>query len=262
MLSDQSLLEISEILGSFDLKEIESFVNNQILNEDDILAPGTDTIDHFHPLYIEYRRIINSTDDPEVLEAVNQRFFEVCDIFLKAIESKYCIKLNDDWKEDNLNDIAAVTVALYTFFVINHQDNLEEMLYNYIISHKKEIYTNFESLRSKKDASTISNKKKFSTEMAVIFANIYDVCTYILEHISPSEFFENIDQDYVPLKLIKTLYDEGNLGGVYGDDYPLCGKDFTDCISEEFRDNSSYKAVICFELLDRLKRWFEKSQEK
>ena len=255
MLSDQGLVEISEILGSFDLTEIQDFVNDQILGDEEVSAPNSDTVDHLQPLYIEFRNIIQNTDDPDIIAQVNQRFDEVCDIFLKAIQRKYCIQICDDWRDNHPNDLAALTIALYSFFVLSHQDNLEEVLYNYIIKNKSELYSNFESMRSKKDASTLTNRKAYSAEMAVLFANIYDVCTYILDHISPLDFFDNMDQDYLPLQLLKGLYESGELGGVYGDDLPLSGKDFTDVIAETFRDNASYKAVICFNVLNRLRSW-------
>lgn len=262
MLNDQSILEISEILGSFDLTEIEFFVNSQILGDEDISAPYSDTVDHLHPLYLNYRELIDSIDDPEIILAINDRFEQVCNIFLSAIKKKYCIEVSEDWINLHPNSLAAVTIALYSFLVLNHQDNVEEVLYNYIITHKEELYNNFESLRGKKDASTLLNRKSYDSSMAVIFANIYDVCTYILDHITPGEFFDSMDQDYVPLQLLSTMYEDGNLGGVYGDDLPLAGKDFTDCIAETFRNNTSYKGVICFNVLDKLKRWAESNTGK
>lgn len=257
MLSDQGQLEVSEILSSFDLVEIQQFVNDQILGDEKVSAPTQDTTDHFHPLYLDFQNIISNTDDEDVIKIVNQRFEAICDIFLNAIEKKYCIGISEDWRSNHPNDLGALTLALYSFFVLDHQDNLEEMLYNYIINKKDTLYSDFETLKQKKDASTIINRKAYPTEMAIIFANIYDVCTYILDHITPMEFFDNIEQEYIPLQIIKALYESGDLGGVYGDDYAIDGKDFTDCIAENFRENTGYKAAICFEVVNRLRAWLD-----
>ena len=263
MLSDQGQLEVSEILSSFDLNEIQSFVDDQILGDENVSAPTQDTTDHFHPLYLDFQNILSHTDDEDVIRVVNQRFDAICDIFLKAIEKKYCIGVSDDWRSDHPNDLGALTLALYSFFVLDHQDNLEEMLYNYILDKKDKLYSDFESLRQKKDASTIINRKAYSAEMAIIFANIYDVCTYILDHLTPMDFFEYIEQEYIPLQIIKTMYENGDLGGVYGDEYPIDGRDFTDCIAENFRENTGYKAAICFNVVNRLRNWMsQKSDDK
>ncbi len=254
-LSDQGLLEVSEILASFNTEEIRAIVNDQIMGEEEVSAPSSACVDHFHPLYVEFRRIVDSTDNPDVLDAVNRRFIEICDIFVNAIEQKYCVSVDRDWIDEHYNEYAGLVTALYSFFVLNHQDNVEEVLYNYIIKHLDELYKNFENLKAKKDASTLNNRRMTSPELSVIFANIYDVCNYILDRITPMEFMDCMDSDYLPLVLLKKMYDLGYIGGVYGDDMPIVGKDFTDCIAETFRDNTSYKGVICFEVLTRLRRW-------
>ena len=202
------------------------------------------------------------SDDPEVIAKVNERFEEVCDIFLDALKKKYCITINEDWRASHPNSLASLTLALYSFFVLDHQDNVEEFLYNYIIQHYKELYENFESLKSKKDASTLSNRKSYSVELTVIFSNIFDVCMYILDHATPFTFFDNISKDYVPASIISNMYESGDLGGIYDDDLPVDGRDFSDCIAEMFRENTSYKSTICFEVMNRLRRWAEQSDSE
>ena len=262
MLTDQSQMETSEILGTFDLDEIRAFVNDQILEDINTSTPQMDKVDHFHPLYLDFRTIIDQIDDPEVIATVNERFEEVCDIFLDALKKKYCITISEDWRADHPNSLASLTLALYSFFVLDHQDNVEEFLYNYIIQHWKELYENFESLKSKKDASTLTNRKSYNVELTVIFSNIYDVCMYILDHATPSTFFDNISKDYVPASIISNMYENGDLGGIYDDDLPVDGRDFSDCIAEMFRENTSYKSTICFEVMNRLKRWAEQSDSE
>lgn len=233
--------EVSEILGIFNLDEIAQMMRKQI-NEEYNEGVITDQVDHFKPLYYKYRSI-TSTDEngEEVRNAAEERFMTICNIFLKLICEKFHLELDETWKDDHYQDIPGLTMSLYTFFILESCPNIYDVCRAYIIDHVDEIYQMFEERKSKKDATTLVNKKIMSPEAAIIVSNIYDVTTWILNQLSEEQFLEYLPESYLPLNLIKKLLDEG-----------VMSANFMIEINDVYSMNVHLKGDVCFRLITEI----------
>lgn len=248
--TDNANLELSEILDTFDTNEISLIVDSQILDPKfDML--GDASVDQFSPLKNRYEGIIEVNENPEILEEVQARFLSICDIFLDDLERKFSVKISDEWKENHRNDIPDVTEALYNTFVLNFITNMEDVLFKYILKNRMEIFRVFEDDRNKKDASTIAKKKNFNIEDAVILADIYDICAWILDNLTVDSWFEYSDLDEVDMALIHSMYESTDLMDSEEGDPPV-SVTFVDRLTEIFKKDTSVKGVLCFNLINRL----------
>ena len=248
--TDNANLELSEILDTFDTNEISLIVDSQILDPKfDML--GDASVDQFSPLKNRYEGIIEINENPDILEEVQARFLSICDIFLDALEKKFSIKVSDEWKESHRNDIPEITEALYNTFVLNFITNMEDILFNYIMKNKMDIFRAFEDDRNKKDASTIAKKKNFNIEDAVILADIYDICAWILDNLTVDSWFEYSDLEEVDMALIHSMYESTDLMDSEEGDPPV-SVTFVDKLTEIFKKDTSVKGVLCFNLINRL----------
>ena len=248
--TDNANLELSEILDTFDTNEISLIVDSQILDPKfDML--GDASVDQFSPLKNRYEGIIEINENPDILEEVQARFLSICDIFLDALEKKFSIKVSDEWKESHRNDIPEITEALYNTFVLNFITNMEDVLFKYILKNKMDIFRAFEDDRNKKDASTIAKKKNFNIEDAVILADIYDICAWILDNLTVDSWFEYSDLEEVDMALIHSMYESTDLMDSEEGDPPV-SVTFVDKLTEIFKKDTSVKGVLCFNLINRL----------
>lgn len=248
--TDNANLEVSEIMDTFNIEEISLIVESQISDPKfDML--GDSSVDQFSPLKNRYEGIIAENEDPDILLEVQDRFLSICGIFLDAIEKKFAIALSDEWKETHRNDIPDVTEALYNVFVINFITYIEDVLFKYIVKNKMTIFHVFEDDRNKKDASTIAKKKNFNIEDAVILADIYDICAWILDNLTVDQWFEYTDLEEVNMALIHSLYESTDLMDSEEGDPPITVT-FVDRFTTIFKKDTSVKGVLCFNLLNRL----------
>lgn len=232
------MYEVSQILDTFNLEEISKLLQSQlqITESSDI---SIQTIDHFKPLYYKYQNIIKNEDTPEdIKEETTERFTNICNIFLSLLCKKFNFSIDEIWKNDHEKDLPGLVMSLYSFFVLDIASNIQEVCINFIKKNKSYIFEAFEDRKNKKDASTLVVKKKMPIEMAVIIANIYDVTTWILTQLSEEQYILYSNQDYLPLKLISGLLEEGIMGG-----------DFMIEINDMYSSIVSLKGNVCFNII-------------
>ena len=200
-------------------------------------------IDHLKPLYYNYAKIINNDGyDQDTKDEATNKYFSICKIFIRKIMHKFNLEIDDVWVEDNYSSIPGLAMALYNLFILDFSSNILEVIINYLIKNAKEIHKVFEPMKSKKDVCSINNNKKLSPEMAVIVSNIYEVCTWILTQIDNEEFFEYMDEGYLPRELLKVLYENGVLSG-----------DFMSSICSIFKTNIPLKSMIGFDIMYKVR---------
>lgn len=248
--TDNANLEVSEIMDTFNIEEVSIIVDSQILDPRFDMV-GDSSVDQFSPLRHRFEGIVEENEDPDILMEVQERFLSICGIFLDAIEKKFSIKVSDTWKETHRNDIPDITEALYNTFVLNFLTNIEDVLFRYIIKNKMSIYQVFEDDRNKKDASTIAKKKVFNIEDAVILADIYDICAWILDNMTVEKWFEYSELDEVDMALIHSMYESTDLMDSEVDD-DSSAINFVEQITTIFKKDTSVKGVLCFKLTNRL----------
>lgn len=233
--------DISEILDTFDLTEISDLLKRQIelKDKDSRLI----TTDYFHPIYIKYRSIMESEDTSgDLKDEVTDKFNKICDIFIDLICEKFNLIIDQDWKMEHRSQLPALVISLYHFFIRDLSTNLQEVCINYINQNRSTIFEVFEERKSKKDAATLVNKRNFPIDLAVILANIYDTSTWTIRQLSEEEYINYMNNDYAPLKVIKSLMEESIISG-----------EFMDVIEEIYEDCVGLKGQVCFNILSSFK---------
>lgn len=237
------IYEVSEILDIFNLEEIRRMLDKQ-LNINGSSEITTSLSDHFKPLYYKYHSIVDCDENSsEVKQEAESRFMDICNIFLNMICKKFHLEIDDMWKQNHYQDIPGFTMALYSFFILEMQSNIYDVCMNYINKNTQQIFEVFEDRKTKKDAATLVNKKLTTPEKAVIISNIYDVTAWILNQISEEEFLNLLNQDYLPLNLIRGLLENGIMAG-----------EFMEEINDIYASHISLKSNVCFNIITTFKK--------
>jgi hypothetical protein len=243
MYSESVLVDVADILSSFNTHEIAEFVKEQ-LHEDDDGTYATPKVDQFLPIYVYYNNTLSNYNlDTDEKNEFEDKFIEVCRIFLDEIFEKFDISLDSNWLNENSRFIPALTVGMYDFFVLDLYNNIMEAFQTYIKLNYDHILKAFEGMSEKRDASTLVTRSnsRLTPEMSIIAANIYDVCVWIMDQLDIDKFFRLLDPSYIPFMLIYRLYNECILQG-----------DFMKVIQELYRTNSTMQGKIGFNLFDKI----------
>ena len=219
-----------DVLDYFDISEIQTLITDSISSDDSLPGEHPDLL---KPMWIRYNSIsdVNAQIvNDEVKFECGRRFDIICSMFIDAICAKYNMTIDEGWFEERPNkEIHAFTVMLYTFFIQDIATILEEIFIKYIEQHSGELGEKYgQDLKLRKDATYNSVKDKLESDFAIIVSNIYEICFNILDTISESEFFELVDNDYLPKVTLIKYYNEGHFGGEFVDAiYTSCKKDRT-----------------------------------
>lgn len=240
MLQEKILVEVSDILETFNIAEISLLIKEQINEDDDNFI--NITMDHFKPLYFNFAKLTKYDLEEDIKTEAQNRFYGICEVFIDEICERFQLAIDSEWLGTRFNDLPAITMSLYSFFVLDFTQNVYEVILNYITKNKDLVYKTFEDLKSKKDASTLANKKSLSPEMSVIISNIYDITKWIMMNISEEDFLNYLDREYIPLKVIKPMYLEGKLSG-----------NFVDIISNMLAENVALNSKIGFDFTINVK---------
>lgn len=238
VLEESDLIEVSDIMDYFDIEEITQNVSRQVTNEDGLDGTGELIVDYLSPIYYKYESIVKDeslTIEEELRMMARERFYEICRQIIRFISDKYDLEVADDYLSEHDSMIPAITLALYSFFVLHYTKNLYAVIKNYIDKHVDSIVETFQDMKSKKDATTLINKKRMSDEEALIISNIYNISEWVLQQLDEEGFLELGEPEYLPGKLIRAMYEEGNLSG-----------EFMDKICSEFHSNVNLKSNIGF----------------
>lgn len=239
---EESIIEVSDILETFNIAELTYLIKNQINGDIDDFV--NNSADHFRPLYRTYAKLSKyETIDEDVRNEAEDRYFKICRVFLEEIFTKFNIELDSEWLTAKESSLPSIAIAFYSMFVIDFVKNLYEVVLNYIASNPKLVYETFEDLKAKKDAATLNNKKTLSPEMTVVVSNIYDIVKWIFMNMSEEEFLDYLDDGYVPLQLIKPLYTEGIMSG-----------EFVKTISDLIENNINLSSTIGFMFSSAVKK--------
>jgi hypothetical protein len=254
MSDEYSMYGIEDILDYFNIERTYKLINEQL--RDDDLSPSGTLPDHLKPMWVKYKEIHPDPKegiDSSVMYAVNERFDTICRIFIDSIAKKYGITLDVGWFEDRSRDeIHTITLFMYTFFVLDLESNIKEVLYKYIVNHSEELASSFgEPIKNRKDSPFLTFKKSMPSDYAVVCATINDVCMWILDQMTEDEFFSYLDEDYIPLPLIKSLFEEGHMAG-----------DFMGHIYNFFINNNTVRCRVIFDIISIIKNNHKKSEKE
>lgn len=241
-MTESSYIEISEIMDSFDLDEVQRLIHDQIemLDEDTC----ENMIDNFKILYTKYASIQENQDqmDEDDYNYTVARFYKICELFIEEVCDKYNISINEEYLNDHYGDIPRLALCLYRFFVIDFKGNLYHVLLTYIQENMEQIAQAFESAKLKRDASTLVNKKIEDSNVGLVVSNIYDIADWVIEQLDEDTYMDFVGQDYLLLDTLKDLFDKDIIVG-----------DFTTVILEILQTNIAMKGRVCFDLICKFK---------
>ena len=245
MPDEYSMNGIEDILDYFNIDRTYKLINEQ-LNGDEV-SPSGAVPDHLKPLWVRYKNIspdLNEGIDSSVIYAVNDRFDTICMMFIDIICKKYGLTIDTGWLENEPRDtIHSLALILYTFFVLDLESNIKEVVYKYIIEHSEELAQHFGDLsKNRKDSPYLTMKKYMQANYAAIAASINDVCLWILDQMDEEEFFSYLDEDYIPHPIVKRLFEEGHMDGK-----------FMGHVYNSFVNNNTIRCRIVFDLITLLK---------
>ena len=256
---DPTMTSVSDLLESFDLEEIQSIVEAQIVNPRyDML--GDSSVDQFTPIVNAFTAAINAAGDDDDVKVLSERLTSTCHIFLDAIQERYAICLDDEKREAEDTDIVEVVSNLYNVFVLNNLLHVEDVLYAYIVKNRESIIATFEDAKAKKDASSAAKRRHYSDDDAVILAQIHDIGAWVLENMNVDDFFEYSDLEEEHLKYIYDMYEAGYFTGLTEGDPPVVS-DFVDRLAYRYKSDITFKGTLCTNLLERLGRVFPRDGE-
>jgi hypothetical protein len=232
-----SLLEISSILDSFNIEDIENIIKLQINNNYENDNTSDSMNNNLKPLYITYNNLLKTNLEEDAREITSIKFYNLCNKFLEAIYNKFNISIDKDWISDNIDNFPALTFSLYNFFVLNLYSNLLEFFINYIIKNIKMISELF--------ISNLTLKKKEIVnlnDIDIITLNIPEITVWILDNINEDDYFDYLNTDELSIQITKYLFKNGFLSG-----------DFIYVINQIFDYNLPLKSSLCFNIISRLK---------
>ena len=253
-MSDEfSMNGIEDILDYFDIDKTYKLIKEQL--RDDEVSPSGAASDHLKPLWVKYKSIhpdLNVGIDSSVMYAVDERFDAICRMFIDIISKKFGISLDMGWFGDqSRSTLQSIALIMYSFFVLDLESNIKEVLYKYIVEHKEDLALHFgDNIKTRKDSPYLSMKKSMEPEYAIIGACINDVCMWILDQMDEEEFFEYLDEDYIPQPVVKDLFEQGHMDGK-----------FVGNIYNYFINNNAVRCRIVFDILSLLKNNHKKEKD-
>lgn len=241
-MTDNEYLDLSDVVETFDLEETRRLLNGQLASLHDEVGEGL--IDNFKLLYQRYTSISNSTamQDPDVIEEVSQAFLDICETFIQLIGQEFGFDVDEIYLENHEKDLPAIALQFYLFFVLDLKSNLYNVLLTYISKNVDMLATEFESLRQRKDSISEINRKMDDQNRALVASNIYEVVNWVMDNLDEDAFFENMEPDYIALKPVKTMFDDGIMTGA-----------FVPQLRDIMKENLAMKARICFDIICQLK---------
>lgn len=211
-------LDSCNILRHFSTAEIKEMVVDQITSIDGICMGSDDSKDYFGSLYYEYTQVYREENlDPDDRNYLIDRFQQVCLIIIEAISDKFDIEVDVDTYASRIEELAAITMILYDFFVLNLHTHLKHILLNYIIENSKSLNETFSEYANKKDASTMANKRYLDPEFALICSNIADIVTWIISNEMDNDtIFKYMDREYAFYDQLLDLFETNRVTGDFG----------------------------------------------
>ena len=235
-----TMVEVANILESFDEDNLREIFKAQILNNDGY----TDMqINHLTPLYSSYQRVMNLENiDEDDVEKIRLRFQSLCMSIINFICAKFNIEIDTNWIESNYGKLPALTMCLYQFFILDIFYVILKALNNYISKNIDDLFNAFADTIQSKDVSTTTNLKIMNPKYAAIVSSMYDVTDYAFTMMDSETIFEYIDNKYIPGAVLRSLMENGNLTG-----------DIAHSFANIYKDNLALRSKITFELIYKIK---------
>lgn len=235
-----TMMEVANILESFDEKNLRDIFKAQIISNDDYTGIQ---INHLAPLYSSYQRALKIEDvDEDDIMQIRIKFQNICIMVIEFICSKFNIEVDSNWIEMNLNKLPAITMCLYQFFILDIFNIILKSLENYICTNTNALYEVFSGNSEFKDVSTVTNMKTMDPMWATLASSMYDVTDYVFSMMDSEEFLSSLGLEYTPKLVMEEMMNQGYLSG-----------DFENTFANIYKDNLALRSKISFELIYKIK---------
>ncbi len=234
------LMEVSNILDSFDEDNLISIFKTQIMDNDGY----TDLqVNHLTPLYNSYARVLKLSDiEEDDLIVIKNKFENICNAVIDFICSKFNINIDEQWLSDNANRIPNIAMCLYQFFILDIFQIILKSLSNYISENIDNLFNTFADSIQNKDVSTITNMKIMNPKYAALASVMYDVTDYTFTLMDNETLLDLIGNKYVPGLIIRQLIIDNAFNG-----------DFCNTFANIYKENIPLRSKITFELILKIK---------
>lgn len=177
--------DVERILGDLPIEVIKENILTQI---DDPLLYSSDYADDVYSTFANAKEELDHID--VYREDIEEEYDKFSLFLLTNVSNRFNLGI-----DVGLLDTSQLTIMAYdcyVFFIVNLKENLENFLYNYIVSNREELSRMFDSEFKRKDVTTINMKKTCtSKEDILILANLVDVINYVLNiDFDASEFID------------------------------------------------------------------------
>lgn len=232
---DNRDLQVEDML--FDIGS-EDFISNEISNQIEFIF-NKNKRNYLATYLAKYKYLAKNYDnDPDTLRDLKENK----DIFISEIIQKISSTFSIGIDEEEISKKMAKT--LYSFFIIDYVENLEQMFLNIIQKHKKTIIQELKNLKLKRDVGAIANRAKYSNANdAILINNIKRVLFDIIPNLGISENFISYIVDYdntITNQNITKLIDKGAI--------TISSDTFEDFI-EPFIDKCDGYSIICSDII-------------
>ena len=235
-----TLMEVANILESFDEENLCEIFKSQILLSDDLTALK---INHLTPLYVSYQKVMNTPGvDEDAVAEVKSKFQSVCSSIIQFICAKFNLSMDINWIESNYGKLPAIAMCMYQFFVLDIFYIYLKALNNYISLNIDDLFNAFSDNMQEKDVTTITNMKIMDSKYATIISSMYDVTDYAFTMMDNDMILEYIGSKYAPGAILAKMLDAGSLTG-----------DFANVFANLYKQDLALRSKITFELIYRIK---------
>ncbi len=164
--------EIKELLSSIPFNVIKASIEEQI-------ELSTIDVDYVDVIFKKCKVIKKENDGDSLVEdCIDDLIVDFCGFVISKISESLDTTFHVD-EDISMKKLEKVTKTLYSIFVLNHTKKAVKYLYTSICTNENLLGEIF--IQPKKDASTIANKKKYSSKnISAVISNLYEVINFLV----------------------------------------------------------------------------------
>lgn len=182
-------------------------------------------------------------ENEDALTNINNLIMDFFGFIIDEIDEKYDLGIDAD--NENAEEVMEIGKNLYFFFILAYRRNINNFLYDYILSNKKFLLKEFESDQKKKDVTTVTLKRKIKNKDDVtIISNLPSIIKYIMDlEIDPEDFIDYAGQGDYSASYIKNMIQQGSMTGDFVSDYIDFIRQSYDTILDEIQTDIKYNLL-------------------
>lgn len=168
-------IDVERIMGDLPIEVIKENILTQI---DNPLLYTTDYVDDVYGTLENAKQELSHID--QYREDISEEYDKFNIFLLSNVSRRFDLGIDVEILDSH--ELDHLAYDCYLFFIVYLKENLENFLYNYIISHKEELGSMFDSEYKRKDVTTMNMKKACNDKNDIlILSNLSEVINYILD---------------------------------------------------------------------------------